>query len=460
MKNWPILPLLFLTGLLFSQNLVPNPGFDVLSECPYAEHQIHFAYPWVKASNLDVDLYNECSTTDNISVPNAGSGYQVQRSGGGYADIYVYCDANIVSNSYIQTPLMDALKKNKQYYLEFYVSPDIDPNNYWTYTDAVGLAFSDTLYFKEINANGALPLIPAIENRGTLISDTIGWTRVSGCYTAKGGEEYAIIGNFRTPSETMVLLENPNNFPNNSYLYLEDVFIGAFDPLPDTVLLCNGAPKVLNAKFLDAKYQWLTGQTDSAITVVSAGLYIVQAIMDKCVLYDTVQVLDTRDYPPLPVDPAICSDEPIKLTAPLFGTYSWSSGSTEKTITVGTSGYYTVTITNECGEFNFSTQVSAKDCACNVYVPTAISPDGDGINDELRAYVGCDYGHRILRFQVFDRWGGQIYSTAADEEIAWDGSARGKPATPGLYAWVLEYEVTRNGKTERKTEKGEVSIMR
>lgn len=351
------------------------------------------------------------------------------------------------------------MKKGIQYYIEFFVSPNITPSNYYGFTDAVGLALSDTFYFKELNSNTPLPLFPIIENRGTVISDTAGWTRVSGCYAAKGSEAYAIIGNFRSKNETIVEFVNPS-FPFSSYFFIEDVLIQAFDPLPDTLLLCDGQAETLNAAFLDATYLWNTGETDSTILVQNPGIYTIEAIMEKCILRDTVVVLDTKDTGGFHPDTTICSDEPITLAAPLPGSYLWSDGSTGSELQVSSSGSYSVTITNDCGQFFFSSQVEGMDCGCRVYVPTAISPNGDGINDGLRAYFGCDYEYRILRFAIFDRWGGQVYTSGEGAAPVWDGSARGKPLPPGTYAWYLEYETQRNGAIERHLEKGEVNLIR
>lgn len=386
-------------------------------------------------------------------------GYQLQKSGTGYAGIFVYTDANPFIPECIEVPLVEKLKKGVKYYLEFFVSPDISPMNYYGFTDAVGLALSDTFFYKEINTNIPLLLNPAIENRGMVITDTAGWTRVSGCYTAKGGEAFAIIGNLRGKDETIVELVNPT-FPYLNYFFIEDVFIGTFDPLPDTLLLCDGQPETLNAAFLDATYLWSTGETDSTILVQHPGTYTIEAFMDNCVLRDTVVVLDTRETGGFQADTTICADEPITLIAPLPGSYLWSDGSTKQELEVSSTGSYSVTITTDCRQFTFSTEVVAVDCGCQVYVPSAISPNGDGINDTLQAYFGCDYEHRILRFAVFDRWGGQVYASGADEAPTWDGSVRGKPVVPGAYAWYLEYETLRNGIAERHLEKGEVNIIR
>lgn len=331
--------------------------------------------------------------------------------------------------------------------------------NYYGFTDAVGLALSDTFFYKEINTDIPLLLNPVIENRGMVITDTLGWTRVSGCYTAKGGEAFAIIGNLRGKNETIVELVNPT-FPFLNYFFIEDVLIQPFDPLPDTLLLCDGQPETLNAACLDATYLWNTGATDSTLLIQNPGIYTVEAFMENCTLRDTIVVLDTRELEGFQSDTTICADEPITLAAPLPGSYVWSDGSTGRELQVSATGSYAVTVTNDCGQFTFSTQVEAMDCGCRVYVPTAISPNGDGVNDELTAYFDCDYDYRILRFAVFDRWGGQVYTSGEGAAPVWDGSARGKPSVSGGYVWFLEYEILRNDKTERHLEKGEVNLIR
>lgn len=461
-----VLTVLGLVGwTLAAQNLVPNPGFDDLTDCPSEGGQIYYAEPWVTASNGTPDLLNTCSTAQFIQVPYAGSwidSYQLPRSGNGYAYIMVYFNANVafIANSeYLEVSLKEPLKAGKNYYIEFYVSPDITPTRYWGFTDAVGLALSDTFYYRELNTREVLPIVPVVENRGTVISDTSNWTRISGCHTARGGEKFAIIGNFRSPQETLVEFVTPS-YPFVNYFYIEDVLIQAFDPLPDTLLLCDGQVKTLNAAFLDAAYHWNTGETDSVIFVQNAGVYTVEAIMEKCVLRDTVVVLDTRGNGSFPKDSVICQDEPLTLSAPIVGEYIWSDGSDKNSLIVQNSGIYEVTVTNECGQFAFTTKVEAENCACNIYVPNAISPNGDGINDELRVFVGCDFQYRILQFNLFDRWGAHVYAAQEGDAISWDGRYKGKPAPDGIYAWFIEYEVTRNGAAERYIKSGDVSVVK
>ncbi len=463
MKTWLAIPLFFLHHILIGQNLVPNPGFDEVTDCPTAFSQIYLAVPWTAAGGTP-DLYNLCSVSQFINAPNAGrfiDSYQLPKSGTGYAGIFAYSNVNSANGNseYMETHLSEPLKKGKTYYLEFYVSPDVTPISYWGFTDAVGLALSDTFYYKDLGPTEALPLKPVIENRGTVISDTAGWTRISGCHTARGGERYAIIGNFRSTQETLVELVNPT-YPFNSYFYVEDVLIQAFDPLPDTLLLCAGESKTLNAAFLDATYRWNTGSTDSTITVQQPGLYTAEAIMEKCVLRDTVRILGIEETSAFPIDTAICQGEPLLLTAPVIGEYKWSDGRASKEIEAIVSGNYTLTVTNECGQFTYAIDVDIKDCGCNIYVPNVFSPNGDGWNDELEVFSGCDYPLRVLRFSVYDRWGNNIYSAEEGTSVRWDGTYRGQIVPNGVYVWLMEYEFVRNGTAERFVKGGDISILR
>jgi gliding motility-associated-like protein len=463
MRNGLTTILVLMTYQLFAQNLVPNSGFDVLVDCPTDIAQIFLAEPWLTASNGTPDLYNECSSEPLMTVPNAGrylDSYQIPRNGSGYASILVYNNNNAASGSYgnseyLEVQLLQPMKQGGQYYLEFYVSPDFKAG----YTDAVGMALTDTFYFETLSAMEALSLNPVIEKKGTVIKDTMGWTKISGCHMANGGEQYAIIGNFNTTDETMVEFDSPS-FPFVSYFYIDDVLITPFDPLPDTLLLCDAIPEELNAQFLDATYLWNTGETDAVITASASGEYSVEVFMENCTLRDTVIVIDTREAPNFPVDTIICQDEPLHLVSPLSGEYVWSDGSQGDEITVLESGNYDLSVTNECGEFVFSTSVEVEDCMCDVYVPNAFSPNGDGINDFLEVFVGCDFDYQIIRFEVFDRWGAKIYSAKNSEVVKWDGLYRQKLLNNGVYVWYLEYDIIRNGIPEKRIKKGDVTILK
>ena len=182
--------------------------------------------------------------------------------------------------------------------------------------------------------------------------------------------------------------------------------------------------------------------------------------MEDCILRDTMRVFVVDDDQMLEMDTIVCSDESILLSSSIPGKYLWSDESESESLVVHNEGVYSLTVTNQCGEFEYVTNVEHVDCDCRVYIPNVFSPNGDGLNDYLELFVDCDFESHILSFQVFNRWGSLIYMTQGDEEVLWDGSKKGDPLESGVYVWLLEYEVTRNGETSRIIKKGDLTLVR
>ncbi|MGN6508233.1 MAG: gliding motility-associated C-terminal domain-containing protein, partial [Chitinophaga sp.] len=74
--------------------------------------------------------------------------------------------------------------------------------------------------------------------------------------------------------------------------------------------------------------------------------------------------------------------------------------------------------------------------SCRVAVPTAFTPNNDGVNDFLYPLNG--YKTADLVFRVFAR-NGQLVFESHSWTNRWDGKINGSPAMVGTYAWVLEY---------------------
>jgi gliding motility-associated-like protein len=72
----------------------------------------------------------------------------------------------------------------------------------------------------------------------------------------------------------------------------------------------------------------------------------------------------------------------------------------------------------------------------NIFVPTAFSPNLDGVNDDL--FVRGT-GLKSFTLDVFDRWGLKIFTTS-DMASAWNGTHNDKPVIAGIYAYYLKYE--------------------
>ena len=70
-------------------------------------------------------------------------------------------------------------------------------------------------------------------------------------------------------------------------------------------------------------------------------------------------------------------------------------------------------------------------------MPNVFTPNGDGRNDVFAALQMK--GILKAKLLVFNRWGKQIYQSA-DLSEGWDGTIAGKPATEGIYNWIVQYE--------------------
>lgn len=101
------------------------------------------------------------------------------------------------------------------------------------------------------------------------------------------------------------------------------------------------------------------------------------------------------------------------------------------------------------------------DPEADIFIPNAFSPNGDNLNERFFLFANTNQVERIMQFNVFDRWGGQIYSISDvppnDPTYGWDGSFKGKALGAGLYVYqgiVLLFDGT------EKVVKGHVMLMR
>ena len=73
---------------------------------------------------------------------------------------------------------------------------------------------------------------------------------------------------------------------------------------------------------------------------------------------------------------------------------------------------------------------------CYIAVPTAFTPNNDGLNDYL--YPLNAFKVTGLHFRVYDRKG-QVVFESRDWSRKWDGRLHGTEQTTGVYIWTLEY---------------------
>ncbi|MGB0425066.1 MAG: gliding motility-associated C-terminal domain-containing protein, partial [Flavobacteriales bacterium] len=88
-----------------------------------------------------------------------------------------------------------------------------------------------------------------------------------------------------------------------------------------------------------------------------------------------------------------------------------------------------------------------------LFVPDIFSPNGDGLNDLL--FVR-GRGLAELNFQIFDRWGDQIF-TSNNVDFGWDGRFRGSKMPTGVYVYMLRAKLSDGTILEQN---GDITLVR
>lgn len=125
---------------------------------------------------------------------------------------------------------------------------------------------------------------------------------------------------------------------------------GSLLSIGDSIGKCVGNSVTLNANVTGGTYLWSTNATTRSITVSTPGTYWVQ-FTDNCGTYDDTVVVYNKPVPSVDLGPDVvfCYGQTILLDAGNPGSgYYWSTGDRTRTITVDTTGVYSVTVTNGC----------------------------------------------------------------------------------------------------------------
>jgi len=179
---------------------------------------------------------------------------------------------------------------------------------------------------------------------------------------------------------------------------------------------------------------------------------------------DTVRVLVIPELNVVaaPSDTSIVIGQPIRLVATGAEYYSWTPpyhlSATNVQMPIATPEQevtYVVVGTDRYGcKASDSVHLKVYNLPASIYVPSAFSPNGDGLNDVARPII---LGMRKLNFfKIYNRWGTLVYQTSQLEE-GWDGNFKGKPQDPGTFVWMAE-GVTYDG--ELISKQGYVVLIR
>lgn len=211
---------------------------------------------------------------------------------------------------------------------------------------------------------------------------------------------------------------------------------------------CAGDEKVIKNSLINVhsnvNYEWSNGATSTTITITEPQDYILKmSTPEGCLAVDTITFTDTgTPKNTLPDDSSICfiAHDNVLLYADSALTYLWSNGERMehvKDLSISGPGTFTLVLSN--GEnCTVRHQIDVKDeCSHNLFVPSAFTPNGDGINDTFGPESVETYEYEFI---IYNRWGGKIYE-GKNVHDRWDGTDNGHKVTSGLYVYYLQYSV-------------------
>lgn len=211
--------------------------------------------------------------------------------------------------------------------------------------------------------------------------------------------------------------------------------------LGQDTMLCAGEALLLNAYTQNASYLWQDGQTQPAITIDTPGRYHVTVTRNACSRQDSVTVGSRFSYLTIQeTDTMLCEGKRITLHAKASpGTsFLWNTGDMGAEITVDQQGPYILTGFSLCGTLSDSIRIVTEQCDCRPWIPTAFSPNADGLNDIFQIQITCNT-FRNYWLTIYNRFG-QIVFESRNYTKGWDGLLHGNPADLGTYFYRLSFD--------------------
>ena len=265
-------------------------------------------------------------------------------------------------------------------------------------------------------------------------------------------EGSVLLWNNEIESPTFTVDEEGSVAVYGEYLGCSDVSSSmvAVNPLPaplypteNVVETCENEVVELNAYCDGCVYDW--GGYDEPIyySVNEAGVHTVEITNEYGCTSLFSYTIHVTSSPQITLDSLyqFCKGTAGVLSTGLNSTNMnviWNTNETTSMINVTETGEYSVYASNLCGSDETSSFVSFDECSCDIWAPTAFTPDNDGVNDVFVPIIRCDAVSYQLN--IYNRWGEVVFYSTNQGEI-WTGCVHNSDyfSRDGVYAWEVSY---------------------
>ena len=395
-----------------SQNLIPNPGFEVYNECPITNYHYSDASSWYtnveKPINTNFEWHERAyiHACDQQVQPWWGEelGDGLIRTMFGYDVTNRYSTTQV-----IWTELLAELEKDSLYYIEYVTAPSLlfYPEDS-SFELQRSVPFNLGIKFENESFDGVINELDSIEADQYASECGIGYKipnalQFGNCFKASGDERYFLYGFFLdyTPIEEYSFLGSSFGNPIKWPIFTSDNFI-----------------------LEKMKLEICSDTTVCEMENINFSSYI-----------------DTYVLPEKKI--------------------TWNDGIEGLNRSFKTSGKYRFKLISVCGEiWSNWVNIETQNCSINVYVPNVFSPNGDQINAIFAPQLSGNVDIIEIQFTIFNRWGHRVFQSSSPEALGWDGNIDGVEAAQDTYVWMLEYTYIDGSQNTTQRETGDLLLLR
>lgn len=215
-----------------AQNLVPNHSFEEYDTCQVVNDVYYLntgPLHWFSAGGTP-DHFMSCLPYGSFNgVPLNAWSFQYPQDGECYAGVITYREFPEV-REYFMVQLLEPLEVGELYYASFYASGGWGGNTnpqFWLATNGIGMIFTTQPHQWELNDPIPEPLNFAHVYSQAIITDTVGWTLVSGNFVADSAYQYVMLGNpFDNTNTDTLHFASQANLPQGMIL-IDNVCVSA-----------------------------------------------------------------------------------------------------------------------------------------------------------------------------------------------------------------------------------------
>jgi len=309
-KGFGIFLLLLLPSFVASQNLVPNPSFEDIINCPEGPLPLYKSFneycpPWIAPTDGSPDIFSSCSLYGFNSLPShylrtnlfdsslKCFGYQKSITGENHAMFYIASNAYL-HREYLQVPLLDSLSKGTIYKVSYHINIH----------DCSGFFISDFGAYLSVDPprrydpdptidpcqNLFCPeLVPQVRSEKGIIRDTSGWVEISGYFKALGGEMWLTIGSFKNVFSEW---DTVNSAVPWLGVFVDDVSVTSIGRLTNNGPWCEGDSVSLQVE-ISLPFYWSTRSNGSDTFSLSTDLNFVPDSSMTFYLFSSGEIVDT-----------------------------------------------------------------------------------------------------------------------------------------------------------------------